>query len=363
MSKEHLIMYVKPTEDCNLNCLHCYNKTGELNKKLDLEKFDLFLQTVGEYYAKSKNDVYIEVVFHGGEPLLHGVYSLNFIKKLVTKNLSFANIAFSLQSNLTLLDDAAIDFIVDDLDNIVGTSYSPMLRFMGDDKAQYEIWEDNVQKLIENDVRVYSVITLSKPYIQACTPDDLINFLLEKNFMGFHFEPLTNNGNASANWDKIVCNPEEYDAWKAEFTRKFIERGLYKNIESNEIVRKAKSFYDGVYVGCSCRNCMLRTITFNSDGTIGICPNVSKTQIITTLNNTFEDFINSELRKNLIITERQRREECLSCAFFQYCNGGCMQTNACYEGKEFFGVLQSKLENDKKFREYVQKYERTSVFN
>lgn len=363
MKKEYLTIYLKPTEQCNLSCLHCYNSVGDTKSTLDLGRLQKFLVSMAGYYSKLDRDLSLEIVFHGGEPFLVGTDVLGQIMDLIKFSLPFADVAFSAQTNLTILKDSEIKFIKNRLDGIIGTSYSPNLRFTGQDQYMEEIWYDNLIKALSQDIRLYFVITLCKEYIENISPMELLDFLIVYNTYNFHIEPLTKNGNSISNWDKIAVSSEEYDSWKAEFTRLFINSKLYRNMPRSIIADKAKTFFDKEFVGCACRDCMLKTLTINADGTIGTCPNVSKQTIIGTLDDPFTNVMCSTLRSQLIISERLRRQECLNCSFFQVCNGGCMQTTGCYEGKKFYGVLEEALSTDKEFNEYIKSYERTTVFH
>lgn len=363
MKKEYLTIYLKPTEQCNLNCLHCYNKIGDTKSILDLARLQKFLTSMAGYYSKIDRDLSLEIVFHGGEPFLVGTEMLEQIMDMIKFSLPYADIAFSAQTNLTILGDKEIDFIKNRLDGIIGTSYSPSLRFTGSDQYMEEIWYDNLITALKNDIRLYFVITLCKDYIDTMTPMDLLDFLTVYNAYNFHIEPLTKNGNSESNWGKIAISSDQYDSWKAEFTKIFIASKLYLNMPRSIIADKAKTFFDKEFVGCACRDCMLKTLTINADGTIGTCPNVSKQTVLGTLDDPFSDVMNSELRSQLIISERLRRQECLDCSFFQVCNGGCMQTTGCYEGKKFFSVLEEALSKDKDFNSYIKSYERTTVFH
>jgi len=358
--KDKITMYLKPTEACNLNCLHCYNQKNNTKSALNIISFKHFLDSMAD--RLSNRELFLDIVFHGGEPTLVGVDKLEAFCNLIQSRFVLADLKFSIQTNLTRVDDKFIQFARDRLGGHVGTSYSPYLRFMGNYAMQEVVWEKNLRRLKDADIDLYLVVTLSKEYIKRTRPQQLINFLVERGFYGFHFEPITKDGNAQGNWNDIAPTPEEYDHWKSEFARLFIDSGAYLMFSESEILRKAKSHYDGAFVGCSCRDCMLTTMTINGDGTVGLCPNNSKTYLICNLYDDFKKFLDSNLRKSLVIEERSRRQECLDCEHFQMCNGGCMQTMECYEGKNYFRVLKEALIENKNFAKYVRNYERNKHY-
>ena len=66
---------VKPTHQCNMRCKYCFHeKYGYSDELLDVNKFKKFIKLLcGEYD-------FINVVWHGGEPLL---VPLSFTRKLM----------------------------------------------------------------------------------------------------------------------------------------------------------------------------------------------------------------------------------------------------------------------------------------
>ena len=363
MIKDKLTIYIKPTEACNLNCLHCYNKYKDNSSVIDLNKLRRFTTSMSEYIYMAGKHFELDVVFHGGEPTMVGTQMLRDIYYIIAPKFAHARVKFSIQTNLTIIDKDFLGFAKDVLGGEIGTSYSPRLRFENMlERDMEQVWRNNIAMCIENKLSVYLVISLSKKYIKETDPATLIEFLKDTEVSGFHFEPITPNGLAAANWQDIAAEPDEYDGWKAEFAKKFIDTGSYRHFKESEIVRKAKTFFDGSFVGCSCRDCMLTVMTINADGTIGLCPNVSKELIISTMDEPFKSFSDSVARQLLIVDEHRKRQECLDCDFFQQCNGGCMQTSACFEGREFFKELELGLGRNADFKAFVKEYSRNQSY-
>lgn len=352
-----ITLYVKPTESCNLSCLHCYNNIEGLNSGiLSLETLQMFLEKFIEYF-KDKNLNSISVVLHGGEPTLVGTAHLQDIMVLLKKNLSIFDTKYSIQTNLVNVDKDLLLFFKTYFKSI-GTSYSPYVRFVGKDEKYYEVWLNNLKKLKEENLTIHLVINLTKKYVLNHEPEELIEFLLTNKIDSFHLEPTTFSGMAKKNWNELYANPKLYDEWKTKFTKLFINNRLYKTIQSSEISLKAKTFFDNVFVGCSSRDCMIKTITLNADGTLGACPNISKVTVISDVSKPLENFITSEKRIDLIVKERSKRVECTNCKFYQYCNGGCCQTEYCFEGQKFFEAISNYVKFDPEFRQFIMEFKR-----
>ena len=359
--REKLTIYVKPTEACNLKCLHCYNRHQDQQSVLDLNRFRKFMASIAEHLYWAKKSVSLDVVLHGGEPTIVGSKMLKDICNIIAPKFAHDRVKFAMQTNLTLMDEGFIPFVKETLGGELGTSYSPGLRFVGQPDMEL-LWKNNLEKCLDAGISVYLVISLSKQYIENTEPIELINFLVKSRVTGFHFEPITKNGQAAQNWDWIVPSAKAYDAWKAEFAKDFIETDSFIHFQESEIVRKAKTFFDGTFVGCNCRDCMLTVMTINADGTIGLCPNVSKEVVISTIDDAFSAFVDSPVRQLLIVDERKKRQGCLDCSYFQVCNGGCSQTQECYEGPMFYRELELGLGRNGMFKDFVKSYERNENY-
>ncbi len=354
------IIYLKPTERCNLKCLHCYNETGDTTTDfLATDRYTAFLKNYLKYIILNYDlsTFELEVVFHGGEPTIVGIEYLRNYAYLTQRILKDINLTFSIQTNLITEEIHKLTCFARKYTNgRIGTSFSPGLRFAGQDSKFKEIWERNLQILDECGIKTYCVITLSKKL--GLTPEELLTVINDYKFEGFHFEPITNNGRASDNWNDIALSPQQYDKYKSEFAIEYIEEEHYKDYQYCEITRKARTFVDGKYVGCANRNCMKTVTTINANGTMSTCPNISKEVLISSIAWPLELFFDSEVRKDLIIQERAQSNECIACRHFGVCNGGCCQLSGCYEGKLFFDVLERYMNNDTKFRKHVEEYER-----
>ena len=101
-------VYFNPTERCNLNCDYCYipeemRKNGEHMSEGDLLEALAILKS---YFRKTlPKESLPQIVFHGSEPMLNREVVFSAIERYQN------DFRFGLQTNGTLLDDAAIDFL------------------------------------------------------------------------------------------------------------------------------------------------------------------------------------------------------------------------------------------------------------
>ena len=101
-------VYFNPTERCNLNCDYCYipddmRKNGEHMSQADILKaLDILKNHFGNTLPEGSLP---QIVFHGSEPMLNRDAVFTAIERYEN------DFRFGVQTNGTLLDDAAIDFL------------------------------------------------------------------------------------------------------------------------------------------------------------------------------------------------------------------------------------------------------------
>jgi len=101
-------VYFNPTERCNMNCTYCYLPAGMRRKGVHMPEKRLLqaLAMLKQYFRESlPKGILPQVIFHGAEPLLN-------------RDAVFAGIetyrhdfSFGIQTNGTLLDNSAVDFL------------------------------------------------------------------------------------------------------------------------------------------------------------------------------------------------------------------------------------------------------------
>lgn len=107
-------VYFNPTERCNLNCTYCYipDKMRKEGEHMSEEKLTGALETLKEYFKttvpeETRTNGYLpQIIFHGSEPMLNREAMFKAIS--LYKN----DFSFGVQTNATLLDESAIDFLV-----------------------------------------------------------------------------------------------------------------------------------------------------------------------------------------------------------------------------------------------------------
>lgn len=103
-------VYVNPTERCNLNCTYCYIPEGmrRSGQHMDAARLVEALGKLQDYFATvMPAGRKPRIIFHGAEPLMNQKALFAAIDQFKDDYI------FGVQTNATLLDDAAIRFLAD----------------------------------------------------------------------------------------------------------------------------------------------------------------------------------------------------------------------------------------------------------
>lgn len=271
-------LYIKITDQCNMNCPFCYIKKG--NNIVSIEK-------IKEIYNKFKPKC---IRLHGGEPLLYPNLCLEIIN-------TFNNVEYSITSNLTLPISKERQKVIEKCD--LSTSYS-IDRFSNNN--YFDIFLRNVIDISKyKDITL--LVTLSRDQLKQ-SPKDLCNILENIPCKYIAFERLYED-----NYDQLLAKQTD------EYLKQIMDLiPKEKNVLLNEI---NQSLY--AHIPLFCDTCKKDILTINADNTIQICPNLSDEKIT-----------------------KKRRKQCLSCNLFEYCKEDCLSfKNGCMFPKETFLYIKN----------------------
>lgn len=313
------MFYLKTTETCNLNCKHCFTN-GTSGPKI-FWNTDLVIDWIKRFSSQIKNDDTLHFEFHGGEPFLVPVEQMIQVNEETKKIIP--NASWGITSNLTFkMYDEHFDFIQKYLDNRIGTSWDPDIRFSS--PKQYDLWRKNVETLVSKGVTVKLFISVTTSTIKM-EPIDLLEWVRDLGVKEMSLERLTNNGNAKLYPEIFPLNTEQ-DAWFLQMH----EQSKLNNARSwfdNEFLETVYSKFETGFVrgGTFCRDCEEKIFTLNADGSISGCPNSAPEFQFGSITDPIEKLINSPIRLNTIACERSGNPLCYSCDVFEFCGGDCHQ--------------------------------------
>ena len=316
---KNILVYLKTTETCNLNCKHCF--TNGTNGAKIYWNTDLVIDWITRLksYAPNLDNIHFE--FHGGEPFLVPVSEMKEVYDACDG--LWDNMSWCATTNLTYkLDSEIVNFVKNQLGNRVGTSWDPKIRFAN--TKQSDLWLKNVKTLLSEGITVKLFISVTKDTINI-DPIHLLSWIKILGVQEVSFERLTGNGNANLHPEIFPSNLEQ-DAWflkMHEQTVQYDARKWFSNDFLEDVYDKFESGFNKS--GTFCRNCEEKLFTINADGTIAGCPNSAPENYFGKITDSIEQLLTNPARIENIACERSGDTRCYSCEVFEYCGGDCHQ--------------------------------------
>lgn len=314
---------VKPTNDCNMRCKHCYHaEEGFENTMMDPDAAKKMLQIASNDYSE------IIVVFHGGEPTLWGIDNfvdvLEYQKKIATeRGVVFKN---SIQTNGLLIDDEWIK-LFKDYNFTVGISF---------DGPHNNDLRSNSEKVLNNMIRMKKQ---EIPFGTLCVETGKSISHLEETYEwfkkeGFNFKVLALfMSGAALEHKEFELDIKEY----VDALCKMYKKWLY-DLECNismrtfeDLLKVSDKLYCIQYGG----SCIYNRICINPNGDIYPCGRPYTADFIlgniSSLQSISEAFDTESYQKLVRISHERQRQCKESCKFFGVCKGGCV-SSAILEG-------------------------------
>lgn len=316
---KEMLIYLKTTETCNLNCLHCFT-SGTKGAKIywDHIKVSDWLHRLNSAMPDSPH---VHLEFHGGEPFLADIETMQYVYDNC-KDL-WPSQSWGITTNLTFkLTQDKIDFIMGPLGGRIGTSWDPDIRFAS--PKQYDLWRKNVQTLVDMGVDIKLFISVTKGTV-AMDPLELLEWVRDLGVKELALERLTMNGSAKSNLHIFPDNLEQ-DAWFLKMHQQSQQAGARKWVHNEFLESIYAKFESGFTAGGTfCRDCEEKLFTLNAGGTIAGCPNSAPEQEFGHIDDDINQLLYSPKRIENIACERSRDPRCYQCPVFQYCGGDCHQ--------------------------------------
>ncbi len=147
-------MCLNMTHDCNLRCEYCFASQGSYNGERSYMSYETGKKAFDYLVKNSGTRRNLEVDFFGGEPLMN----FETIKKLVSYGRSIEDkynkhFRFTVTTNGVLLDDEKIDYINENMDNVVLSidgrkSTNDRMRKTVNKMGSYDIIVNNFKKFV-----------------------------------------------------------------------------------------------------------------------------------------------------------------------------------------------------------------------
>ena len=327
---EHINLLVMPTDACNMNCVYCFHKPYSTDYgRMRIDTVKQLLDCVTPHYK------YINIIWHGGEPLLMG---LDFYKEVLELQKKYpCKINNSIQSNLTLLTPEMADFFVANNIDISGS-------FDGIINEQTRGRSDDIlsarQLMLERKKRCGFIMVVSGLNLNHLIDSYLFFKDIDVNFSLNLYLDQKESSIAALRLDEentIYRLNELFDYW-ANDTHGTTHISYFKNILDFILFQK-KSL-------CSFTSCLGRWVGVHFDGSLSPCNRYFPSKYSYGNIHDYSDIgeaFESQGFKLLLQEAIERREKCKICEIYALCNGGCNNVDFNENGLSNNGGLSCRI--------------------
>jgi len=322
----------KPTEACNARCIYCdvVHKESHSSKRMPFDLLELFFSRIGEF-LRERPDETMDVIWHGGEPLLLGPDYFSKAVAFQEKHCAetAGRIKHSIQSNLTLFSRELAGILRTLGIDSIGTSYDPIdnVRGLGskrDSRAYSRKFMQGIRLLEEEGFSWGIIYVVTK--LSLAKPLEIFQFLANLSPKGaFMFNPVLVY---TPDFHHIRISPEEYSEFLgAIFPAWWKRRNELAHIEPFASI-VTNLLGQGRSLMCSdSGNCAHAHINVQADGSLSHCGRSADWGLLNygsmrdkTFAQALADAQRDELvRRNSVLPET----ECKGCRFWDICHGGC----------------------------------------
>ncbi len=309
---QHINTLIKPTHKCNMRCKYCFGeKYGYDAKVLEVEKLKKYLLLLSKKYD------HINLVWHGGEPLLvpleYYIEIYDFCKNLDS------SFSYSLQTNGTLVTAEILDFFINN-DTSIGLSF---------DGLSNDLTRGNTTEIIKS-IKLMHSFGIYPGAILVVNQYNVKNLIDEYEFfkkleLGMKLNPLFIDG-AAKNNPFLELDPHVYIEQFVNFF-KYWAFDVNCNISvsnCNEMINLILNKKSSI---CTNNSCLGKWLCLDSNGDIYPCDRLcipeyrlSNVEDIKSIDSIFE----SEQFIKLLQESVFRRRSCMSeCEIYESCYGGC----------------------------------------
>ncbi len=328
----NLTLLIKPASSaCNLQCQYCFYEDLSNHRQIK-NKGMMNEETIRKILYSAKEMIqdkgFLQILFQGGEPTLAGLpFFKRFLEIEQELGLFETQIAHSIQTNGILLDEKWAQFFSDHHFlvgiSIDGTSECHDLYRI--DSNKNGTWDQVVSKI--NLFRQFPIelnlccvihheasLAAQNIYKSLCQFHDLpLQFIpcldpLDQNKKPFSLHPQ--------DYGQFLC--EIFDMWYAD-----LEKGIYRSVRFIDD-------YLRIIMGLTPTNCALlghcgSYIVVEADGSLYPCDFyvLDEWYLGNIRNISFQEALASAIHQEFIQQGQLHLDECRSCPYLKYCQGGC----------------------------------------
>ena len=324
-------LILKATEQCNSRCYYCdvMYKAGD-KKSMPLDLLEVVFQRIDAYLRDRPQEV-LDVIWHGGEPLLLGADYFRHAAELQERHCAGTRqrIAHSIQTNLTCFDRSFAEPLRRLGITSIGTSFDPEPHMRGPgthiDSDRYNaMFMRGLTELERSGFGWGMIYVVTRKSLR----DPLKAFYFLTNLTlsgGVNFNPVLIYDQERQD---VAVTPQEYvDFLGALFPIWWEHRQRYPDM--NPFKSLVENIVDGrVSLGCcDAGTCTYNQVNIAPDGSTSQCGRSADWDLL-----NYGSIVDKPLDEILSDPQRDalhhrighiRANDCRDCRFWNICHGGC----------------------------------------
>ncbi|MBR2247942.1 MAG: His-Xaa-Ser system radical SAM maturase HxsB [Clostridia bacterium] len=322
------------SKNCNFKCIYC--QAGNLDEKNDYKMTKEIAKKAVDIAMQSPSEI-MTFEFQGGEPLTN----FDVIKYIVEYTESINSdkiIEFSLVSNLTLMSEEMLEFLINHNVNIC-TSIDGNKKLHNTNRPfpkndSYECTVKRIKDIQKMNTKVNAIETTSKYSFNHYR--EIIDEYVKLGLDSISLRPLTQLGKADSNWEKIGYEADEFLSFYDKSLKYIIEKNKEGYFLSESL---ASIFLKKILMNQPVNYMELRSpcggaigqLAYYYDGNIYSCDEArmlsemgdNSFKLGNVFKDSYEDLMNSDVTKSLAVAScLECIPTCNSCVYSPYC-GTC----------------------------------------
>ncbi len=320
--------------DCNLRCKYCFASTGDFGTGRKLMPFETGKAAIDFLLEKSVGRENLDVDFFGGEPLMNFEVVKEIVAYARSKEKEYGkHFDFTITTNGMLLNDENIDFINQEMHNVVLSldgrkEVNDRMRTRVDGSGSYDKILPNFKKLVEKrgDKEYYVRGTYTKYNLDFS--EDVMH-IYEAGFDQISVEPVMEKPEIeyALTEEDLERIYQEYDRLTERLSEVRKEGGFINffhfMIDLNQgpcVVKRLR--------GCGSGN---EYVSVTPDGDIYPCHQFVGMEEYK-MGNLSDGTFREDIKKEFASTHVYSKPACQDCWAKFYCSGGCNANNYIYNG-------------------------------
>lgn len=321
-------LWINISNDCNMQCIYCFEHGGNYGKEKCLMTIDTLKNSIDFWYKyldKDAKNVYI--IFFGGEPLFNK-QGIKFAVEYINKILAAHEIKphYNVTTNATLLDEEFAEFIVENKIPVTisidgGKDIQNKNRPLAGGHASFELVQKNIKEFLKIKKVLTARVTLVHEDVEKLA--DIVTDLWDMGFCQVQYDLVsTDNENLRITEEDLTSISRQVEVL-AELSYKNIVNNQWKVLRNLTKIMDCINFPQRNLTGCSFYTPY--TIMVDPAGEIFKCQRLMEKEFCA-------GTIYEGLNWKKFYSHKLINNECGRCWASTICNDGCPQVKLANTG-------------------------------